>query len=144
MEFGVLATVAGLGSFVVAAVIMVVHYFQHQLQKRTTSANVAMQIMETIQKTKVVTEALYKLHTSNMSIKDPGFLWLLSSLDAVAIFWKEGTITDAHVREFFGSTLKRINDNPEIRDSLKTLWDADIPVMPSFRMLLEAYQKGKF
>ena len=139
-----LATVAGLGSFVVAAVIMVVHYFQHQLQKRTTSANVAMQIMEKIQKTKVVNEAFHKLHTSNMSIRDPGFLWLLSSLDAVAIFWKEGTITDAHVREFFGSTLKRINDKPEIHDLLKTVSDADIPVIPSFWMLLEAYQKGKF
>ena len=139
-----LATVAGLGSFVVAAVIMVVHYFQHKLQKRTTSANVAMQIMEKIQKTKVVSEAFHKLHTSNMSTKDPGFLWLLSSLDAVAIFWKEGTITDVHVREFFGSALKRINDNPEMRDFLKTVSDADIPVTPSFLMLLEAYQKGKF
>ena len=143
MEFDVLVTVAGLGSFVVAAVIMVVHYFQHQLQKRTTSANVALQIMATVQKTKVVNEAFYKLHTSGVPVRDPGFLWLLSSLDAVAIFWKEGTITDAHIREFFGFTLKRINDNPEICDFLKTIWDADPSVVPSFRMLLEAYKQGK-
>ena len=100
--------------------------------------------METVQKTKVVNEAFHKLHTSGVPTTDPGFLWLLSSLDAVAIFWKEGTITNDHVREFFGSTLKRLSDNSQIDDFLKTVSDANPSAVPSLRLLLEAYQKGKF
>ena len=40
----------------------------------------------------------------------------LGALEEVAIFWKEGTIIDNHIKEFFGTELKAISKNePVIR-----------------------------
>ena len=133
-----LTLVAGMGSFAAAAAIGIVYWLQYKLQKRSTSANVAMQIMATIRANKSLGELLRKLAVSLVQADDPQIPWFLASLDAIAIFWKEGTITDSHVREFIGSYLKQINDTPALQEFMNGI---DESVYPSLRRLLTASKK---
>jgi len=40
----------------------------------------------------------------------------LNQLESVAIFWKDKTLTDTHVKEFFGENLKLVRDDKFIQD----------------------------
>lgn len=83
-------------------------------QKIVNSAELSLQILETWSERKnpKFTGFLDKLENSTVSENDPDMQLFLDVFESIAVFRKEGTLTETHVDEFFSANLKQIRDNP--------------------------------
>ena len=54
---------------------------------------------------------LKKIQKSKINILDREISTILTIFEDIAIFWKEGILTDNHVKQFFGNPLRDIRDN---------------------------------
>ena len=117
----IMTVVAGIGSSCVAVVVLFVHLRQHKIQIRATSADLALKMLEYWSESRYpdFAEFIERLHASKVAEDDPKIPLFLGALEEVAIFWKEGTITDNHVKEFFGPDLRGILKNDPVHNYLK-------------------------
>ena len=106
--------IASFGSLAVAGVIFYVHHRQHNLRVKVTSADISMKLFEKwrVGKNKEFQVLLDDLYALDIAPDDPRLGLFLNTLEEIAVFWNEDTLTDNHVKEFFGSTLELFTNNP--------------------------------
>ena len=116
---------AGLGSFAVALVIRHVNNRQHKIQINSASATLALRMREywSVSRHRKFAEFITLLHDSKVEAGDGRIRQLLNIMETIAVFWKEGTITDKHVRELFGTDLRDIRKNKPVYDQLKEKYE---------------------
>ena len=90
-------------------------------QKTINSAKLALHFLEYWKdaKHKGFQEFLKKLHQDKISKDDSASLIILTIFEDIAILWHEGTLTDNHVKEFFGNPLRDIRDSRIMQDRIK-------------------------
>ena len=63
-------------------------------------------------------EALTRIHESKIKKDDYAILPVLGIFENIAILWHEKTLTDNHVKEFFGNSLRDIRESRIMQDQI--------------------------
>ena len=94
---------------------------QHILQVKITSVQLVLHFLEYWKDAKheEFQEALKRIHESKIKKDDHAILPVLTIFEDIAILWHEKTLTDNHVKEFFGNPLRDIRDNEIMQDRIK-------------------------
>ena len=118
---GILTVVAGVGSLIIAGAIIVVHIRQHGLQVKIASAHLSLKMLGfwTWSVDKGFAKFADKMHAGTVKEGENGIQQYLDILEEIATFWKEGTITYNHVKEFFKPELETIPKNEPVMLFLK-------------------------
>ena len=89
-------------------------------------------------------EYLKKIRKSKINILDREISTILTIFEDIAILWKEGTLTDNHVKQFFGNPLRDIRDNAIMQDRIKMIskHEPDF-ILVNLRALLQETVKWK-
>ena len=108
-------------------------------QKKVDSAKLSLRILETWGESKhpKFTGFLDRLERSKVTKDDPDINLFLDEFENIAVFRKDGTLTQTHVREFFSTNLKQIRDNPVIQDYLNELENNHSSMYDNLRALLK-------
>ena len=116
---------AGCGSFAVAWIIRQVNNRQHQIQINSASASLALRMREdwSVSRNPQFAKFIGLFHDSKVKAGDDRIRQLLNIMETIAVFWKEGTITEKHVRELFGTDLRDIRKNKPVYDQLKEKYE---------------------
>ena len=139
-----IATFVGVGAIAASGVIAYVIYrgnkAQLEQQKKVNSATLALKILENWSESKHprFTGFLDRLERSEVTKNDPDMDMFLDEFENIAIFWKDGTLTETHVNEFFGTNLEQISANPVTKDYLKDLKDNHSSKYANLRLLIDA------
>ena len=144
MEF--FTIVAACGSCAVAGAILGVNYRQHKLQVKVASAQLAWKILEywRDEKHEGFQKYMRLVHRSRINVKDSAILVVLSIFEDIAVLWKEGSLTDNHVKQFFGNPLRDIRDNAIMQDRIKEESKSEPDfILANLRALLQETVKWK-
>ena len=88
-------------------------------QNRSLSANLILQLLKPW-RTESLKPLLADMFNPNVTEYDENKLEeYLNQLEDIAIFWKDKTLTDNHVKEFFGANLKIVRDDKFIQNYMK-------------------------
>ena len=117
----ILTILAGVGSIIIAVAILIVHIRQHRLQVKIASAHLSLKMLEFWKSTVDPDFAIFadKMQRKEVDEGNPTIHGFLEALEEVAIFWKEGTITTNHIKEFFKPELETIPRNDPVMRRLK-------------------------
>lgn len=90
-------------------------------QKIINSAKLTLHLYEywTDEKYRWFREFLRTMHESKIKENNHAIHPSLTIFETIAIFWHEGTLTDNHVKEFFGNSLRDIRDNEIMQDYIE-------------------------
>lgn len=126
LELAELVTIATIVSGIAAAIgviLSTITIIRSRLenihQNKVSSANLILELLEPWRKEefqKFLAEVADPKITTYDEVKLEKFL---NQLEDIATFWKDGTLTEIHVKEFFGSNLKNIQDDKFIQDYIK-------------------------
>lgn len=106
------ASMIAMGGFVVSAI-------QTKKQAKVASANLILELLKPWRNEsfKQLLEAIsVPMVTKYDETKLEEFL---NQLENIAIFWKDGTLEETHVKEFFGVNLKSVRDDEFIQSYMK-------------------------
>ena len=94
---------------------------QLETQNKIASAQLAWKILEYWREKKHerFTDFLEKLHRSEINKNDSIIPVTLTIFEDIAVLWREGTLTDNHVKEFFGNPLRDIRESRIMQDRIK-------------------------
>ena len=119
---------------------------QLKLQNNIASAQLVWSILEYWREEKHdgFTNFLMRLHRSEIKEDDRVIGVVLGIFEDIAIWWKEGTLTDNHVKEFFGNPLVDIRDNKIMQERItKSSKKNPDFIFVNLRALLEETLKWK-
>ena len=120
---------------------------QLKLQNNIASAQLAWNILEYWRESKHegFTDFLKKLHRSEIDPNDENIGVTLNIFEDIAILWHEKTLTDNHVKEFFGNPLRDIRESPIMQEKIKKV-SAQKPELffANLRPLLEKTREWGF
>ena len=146
------AAVGGIGSAIIIAKVihnsnvkLLEHHKDLLRQQRTVnSAELSLKILESWSERKnpKFTGFLDRLENSTVPENDQDMELFLDVFENIAVFWKEGTLTETHVNEFFSTNLKQIRDNPITSGYLDDLERQNSPLYASLRTLLKKNRKN--
>ena len=112
----IVGAIVGIGSSVIIA--YTIHKRNKELleqQKKVNSAQLALKLLESWNKTNVLMQMLLKMEKPNVKFTDENDVhYMLAPFEDIAVLRKDGTLTETHVREFFGRDIVRINANKSI------------------------------
>lgn len=95
-------------------------------QNKVSSANLILDLLTPWRKEEFQ-KFIDEINNPQITNYDEGKLEkFLNQLEDIATFWKDGTLTDVHVKEFFGANLKAVRDDQFIRAYLKK-WNDQNP-----------------
>ena len=114
----------GIGIALIASIIsmtgLIINAIHIRKQSKVSSANLILNLLEPWRKNDFK-NALSNMRKGNYNTdKVEEFL---NQMEDIAIFWKDGTLTDNHVKEFFGENLKFIRDDEFIKKYMNTWTD---------------------
>lgn len=139
----ILDIIAAFSAGIVAGAILFVHRRQHNLQIKANSADLVTRIREdwSMSRNPDFAEFLKKLGNKSVEDGDQMIPRFVRVLEKVAIFADEGTITENHVREFFGGNLRHVTGNKPVHEYLKNEWEKPCPHFTKLQKLLEKSQR---
>lgn len=115
--------------------------YENKHQNKVSSANLILDLLTPWRK-EDFQKFIDQINDPNITQYDEGKLEkFLNQLEDIATFWKDGTLTDEHVKEFFGANLKAVRDDQFIRAFLKK-WNDKNPKY-YFVNLLKLIEKVK-
>ena len=133
------AVVGLVGSVVIASVILYSNRSLLEQQKKASSAllgqqekvnsaELTLKLLEKWDGPGTFTEMLYKLETPNAKFTDEkdGVHFVLGIFEGIAILRNDKTLTENHVREFFGTDIVRIDANESVMKILNEYHHEDI------------------
>lgn len=98
----------------IALCTLVKNYHQTKKQTKVESANLILRLKEPWKNTKFK-KFLRKLQTNDTEyISEIEIEEFLNQLEDIAIFYNDNTLTENHVKEFFGVNFKKINENTHV------------------------------
>jgi hypothetical protein len=93
--------------------------YENNHQKKVSSATLILDLLKPWRE-EDVPKLLNEIADPNIAKYDEEKLEkLLNHLEDIATFWKDGTLSETHVKEFFGSNLKSIRGDKFIQDYIK-------------------------
>ena len=120
-----LAECAVIGALIISTLTLIIvwynSYRQHKLQVKITSAQLVLHFLKYWDDEKHVDfqESLERIHKSKIKKSDDAILPVLAVFEDIAILWREKTLTDNHVKQYFGNPLRDIRDNEVMQDRIK-------------------------
>ncbi len=110
-------------SIIIAMGILIVNTIHIKKQSLISSANLILNLLKPW-RTDDFKVFLAQIADPNITKYDENRLEeFLNQLEDIAIFWKDGTLSEVHVKEFFGANLKTVRDDKFIRNYIKTWAD---------------------
>ena len=108
----IVASVIAVGSLVVTA-------YQTHKHSKTTSANLILELLKPWgkEKFKLFLNQLADLKVTKYNEKE--LEEFLNQLEIIATFWKDGALTENHVKELFGANVKTVRTDKFIKDYMK-------------------------
>lgn len=90
-------------------------------QSKVSSANLILKLLKPWRETEFK-EFLVKIGNHSLTKGDETMLEeFLNQLESISIFWKDGTINENHIKEFFGTNIKAVRDDKFIQSYMK-IW----------------------
>ena len=112
-----IAATIGIG---IATVSLIVTAYKTNKQSKVSSANLILEILKPWRKDPFK-KLLKEMADPQATYCDESKLEeFLNQLETIAIFWKDKTLSDNHVKEFFGANLKLVRDDVFIQSYMKT------------------------
>jgi len=106
-------------SIMIAMGTLVVNGIQIKKQSQISSANLILELLQPWRK-QSFKDFLKEIADPNITQYDEVNLEeFLNQLEDIAIFWKDGTLSEVHVKEFFGTNLKTVRDDESIQNYMK-------------------------
>lgn len=106
-------------SIMIAMGTLVVNSIQIKKQSQISSANLILELLQPWRK-QSFKDFLKEIADPNTTQYDEDNLEeFLNQLEDIAIFWKDGTLSEVHVKEFFGTNLKTVRDDEFIQNYMK-------------------------
>lgn len=108
-----IAVIIGIG---IAGISLIVTAFKSNKESKISSAHLILSLLEPWRKDEFK-NALADMHHGKHNphkVEE-----LLNQLEDIATFWKDHTLDDTHVKEFFGENLKFVRDDKFIQDYMK-------------------------
>jgi len=106
-------------SIMIAMGALVVNAIQIKKQSQVFSANLILELLQPWRK-QPFKDFLKEIVDPNITQYDEVNLEeFLNQLEDIAIFWKDGTLSEVHVKEFFGTNLKTVRDDEFIQNYMK-------------------------
>ena len=137
----------GIGSSLIIA--WVIHRRNKELleqQKIINSAKLTWHFLEfwrDIKHDKLM-DFLDRLHRSEIKKDDPLIGVAVTLYESIAIFCREGTLIENHVKEFFGNSLVDMRDNEVIQDYIKDGVKDEDDALMNLQDLFRKSRKWKF
>ena len=90
-------------------------------QKTINSAKLSLNLLEFWKEEKyaAIQDFLYKLNKSKESETDIAINSVLHMFEDIAVLWRGGTLTDTHVKEFFGSNIRDIRKSKIMQERIE-------------------------
>ena len=99
--------------------ILIVNAIHIKKQSQISSANLILDLLKPW-RTEGFKQFLGQLADPKVSHYDTNKLEeFLNQLEDIAIFWKDGTLSENHVKEFFGANLKTVHNDKFVQDYMK-------------------------
>ncbi len=136
--------IAGVVTGIVAVAVIaignaIVTRKRREQQQKVDSARLVWEICEYWSETKYPESAKFinDLYAIKAKADDPQTRKFLSHLEHLAILWKEETILEDHVKEFFWPDLKTVQKNLPIKDRIYQKYEQDHHTYANLIKLLE-------
>lgn len=108
---------------IVAGLTLGITTWHIRKQSKVSSADLILELLKPWRKTDFQ-ELLNEIVDPNITQYDEDKLEkFLNQLEDIATFWKDGTLSENHVKEFFGSNLKTVRDDKFIQSYIKKWTD---------------------
>jgi len=133
-----------ISSIIIAGITALALWIQIHKQSKVSSANLILELLKPWRK-----EPFQKLLNE---ISDPNVTQynehelekLLNQLEDIAIFWKDGTLSEKHVKEYFGSNFKGVRDDKFIQSYIKKWTDKNFDYyFVNLREVIKKVEKWK-
>lgn len=125
----------------IAAIGLIVTMFKSHKQSKTDSALLILELLNPWGM-KDFKQLLSQMADPNITKYDETKLEeFLNRLEIIAVFWKDKTLTETHVKEFFGANIKTVRDDKFIQAYMKK-W-TDINPNHFFVNIIELTKKVK-
>ena len=99
----------------IAALGLIVTMFKSNKQSKIDSASLILELLQPWRKPDFQ-QLLHQMVDPKITEYDESKLeQFLNHLESIAIFWKDKTLTENHVKEFFGENLKIVRDDTLFR-----------------------------
>ena len=120
--------ITGIGSSLIIA--YVIHRRNKELleqQKKVNSAGLTLKLLEKWKGHNTFTKMIFKLQKPDVEFTDKrdGVHFVLATFEDIAILRKDKTLTETHVREFFGRDIVRIDANKSVMKILNEYYEED-------------------
>lgn len=93
--------------------------YENKHQEKVSSANLILDLLEPWRKADLQ-KLLNQIADPKITNYNEGELEkFLNQLEDIATFWKDGTLSEMHIKEFFGSNLKAVRDDKFIQEYIK-------------------------
>ena len=100
---------------------------QLESQNKIASANLIIKYLKHWEGLGLFGKMILKLENTDAKFTDKGDMdFMLATFEDIAVFWKDETLTETHIREFFGRDIVRIGANKSIMKHVNEYYQQDI------------------
>lgn len=111
-----------LGPIAIGIVALVIYGLRQKKQTKIDSARLSMELLRPWKNSPAFIDFLRRVRSSQINNNDEVLIRrTLVLFEEIAILWKEGTLTENHVKEFFGADIKDIENNDLMTEYFKEL-----------------------
>lgn len=144
MESNPWEIIIAISSITIAGITALALWIQIHKQSKVSSANLILELLKPW-RTKDLQKLLNDILEPTIKKYDEKNLELfLNQLEDIATFWKDGTLNEIHVKEYFGSNLKSVKDDKFIQDYIKKWVDKNSDYyFVNLRELIKKVEKWK-
>lgn len=115
-EWQILIALTGI---ITAGITAFALWVQIHKQSKVSSANLILELLKPWRDPEFQ-NFLNRITQQDITEKDvDGIEKFLNQLEDIATFWKDGTLSEIHVKEFFGSNLKTVSENQYFQDYIR-------------------------
>jgi len=115
----IIEIVAGIG-ISIATISLIVTAYQTHKHSKVTSASLILELLKPWRENEDFKHLLSQILDPNTKDYDEKEIEeFLNQLEDIATLWKDGTLTENHIKEFFGSNLKSVRDDNFIQNYIK-------------------------
>jgi len=119
----IIEIVAGIG-IGIATISLIVTAIHSKKQTKVSSASLILELLKPWRDNEDFKHLLSQISDPNTRDYDEKEIEeFLNHLEDIATLWKDGTLTENHIKEFFGSNLKSIRDDSFIQNYIKKWTD---------------------
>ena len=99
---------------------------QLETQNKIASANLVIKYLKHWEEDVFFGQMTFKMEKTDTEFADEGDVhYMLATFEDISVLWKDGILTDTHIRNFFGRDIVRIGANKSIMKILNEYHEKD-------------------